>query len=639
MTAILDAMREAWAPPEELTVDQWAAQRRVLTTRAGASRPGPWRNEVAPYLVEPMAVRSDPAVRMIVAMWGAQLGKTEALIINPILYSVECDPGPMLVVLPNDDAVNGLVKDRYRPSVEDNPSTQRFIGEKKTSLGAKSFQFTNCSLAFASSNSPSDLASRPIRDVYVDEADKCGEATRGNEGDWLKLATTRTTTFWNRKITICSTPNLEGNVTHRHFLLSDRREWFVPCQSCGEFFCMKAVGDNAWTKLFGGFMDRPQSFTRGEWARAVRMGHYFEDGKRIDITPYYACPHCGHRHMEHDKHALNNGGRWIATADFAGIAGFHLSTLTSSVYPWNELAADWVLAQESQGALQEFVNQRLGEPWRAEATRSSEADVLARVNHTLKRRVVPAAARFITLGVDVQQDRFPWSLWAWDAERRGHMIDAGNAASWDDLVDILQGEYPVDATDRKMTVAGGFIDSGFDQRAVYEFCALNRPLNIHPSKGTDSRINAAVNVSKVAVAPSRVNPKAGEIDLYTLNVSAFKDRLWELFKGSALSFHASTNADFASEFTSEERAEVPDKKKGFVKVIWRVKGGGQRGNHAWDTAVYAFAAAEILGGMARSAMRATVEKRAGHPAPSSTRPKQGGQSQWVRKTGSIRRGW
>lgn len=47
-------------------------------------------------------------------------------------------------------------------------------------------------------NSPSSLASRPIRILLADEIDRY-PATAGNEGDPLLLAGKRLATFWNKK--------------------------------------------------------------------------------------------------------------------------------------------------------------------------------------------------------------------------------------------------------------------------------------------------------------------------------------------------------------------------------------------------------------------------------------------------------
>ena len=59
------------------------------------------------------------------------------------------------------------------------------------------------------------------------------EASAGAEGDPISLATKRTTTFWNKKIYICSTPTIKGlSRIETAFEESDKRYYHVPCPEC-----------------------------------------------------------------------------------------------------------------------------------------------------------------------------------------------------------------------------------------------------------------------------------------------------------------------------------------------------------------------------------------------------------------------
>ena len=61
----------------------------------------------------------------------------------------------------------------------------------------------------AGANSPASLASRPIKIVLMDETDRY-PASAGTEGNPIKLAEKRTTTFWNKKKVKVSTPTIKG---------------------------------------------------------------------------------------------------------------------------------------------------------------------------------------------------------------------------------------------------------------------------------------------------------------------------------------------------------------------------------------------------------------------------------------------
>ena len=66
----------------------------------------------------------------------------------------------------------------------------------------------------------------------ADETDRY-ESSAGAEGDPISLATKRTTTFWNKKIYMCSTPTIKGlSRIETAFEESDKRYYHVPCPEC-----------------------------------------------------------------------------------------------------------------------------------------------------------------------------------------------------------------------------------------------------------------------------------------------------------------------------------------------------------------------------------------------------------------------
>ena len=68
-------------PPPPLTVSQWADKYRVLSAESSAE-PGRWHTEKAPYQRAIMDAIGDPHVRSVVVMSAAQIGKTDAFILN-----------------------------------------------------------------------------------------------------------------------------------------------------------------------------------------------------------------------------------------------------------------------------------------------------------------------------------------------------------------------------------------------------------------------------------------------------------------------------------------------------------------------------------------------------------------------------
>ena len=133
---------------------------------------------------------SDPSIREVVVMAGAQLGKSEALL-NIIGYHIDNDPSPILVLQPTLEMAQAFSKDRVANGLL--KATVCLRGKVKDPRARDSGNttlhklFPGGSLTLVGANSPSGLASRPIRLVLCDEVDRY-PASAGSEGDPIQLA-------------------------------------------------------------------------------------------------------------------------------------------------------------------------------------------------------------------------------------------------------------------------------------------------------------------------------------------------------------------------------------------------------------------------------------------------------------------
>ena len=86
-------------PPPEMTLSQWADKFRRLSAGSSAE-PGHWKTAKAPYQKEIMDAITDITIKKVVIMSAAQVGKTDAMVLNPIGYYVHYDPSPIMVIQP-----------------------------------------------------------------------------------------------------------------------------------------------------------------------------------------------------------------------------------------------------------------------------------------------------------------------------------------------------------------------------------------------------------------------------------------------------------------------------------------------------------------------------------------------------------
>ncbi len=111
-------LAEAWRVDTRIRVSEWAEQKRFLP-QGLTSMPGPWRNEVTPYLTEIMDCFSmSSPVQKVAIMKGTQLGFTVGVGENWIGYMIDDVPGPMLFVSGDKTMAEAAIEVRVDRMIE-----------------------------------------------------------------------------------------------------------------------------------------------------------------------------------------------------------------------------------------------------------------------------------------------------------------------------------------------------------------------------------------------------------------------------------------------------------------------------------------------------------------------------------------
>jgi len=162
--------KESWKRPEKITVSQWADKFRYLNAVTSAE-PGRWKTSRTPYLKGIMDAFTDPFVEEITVMAASQVGKTEAMF-NMLGFIIDQDPGPTLIVLPRENDAKSVSCNRVMPMIEGSYVLREHLPRLSDDITRLEYHLDRMILYFAGSNSPADLASRPIRYLFLDEIDK-----------------------------------------------------------------------------------------------------------------------------------------------------------------------------------------------------------------------------------------------------------------------------------------------------------------------------------------------------------------------------------------------------------------------------------------------------------------------------------
>jgi phage terminase large subunit GpA-like protein len=133
-------------------------------------------------------------------------------------------PSPVLFVLPNRLG-KSVSETRWEPILRATPCLERLIptGGKRHSFKVAQQQLGGSTVAFVGSNSPANLASRPVRVLVLDEVDKFAEAS-DKEADAVSLAEQRTS-FAHYQHWAASTPTMVTGRIWQAFMNADMRRY------------------------------------------------------------------------------------------------------------------------------------------------------------------------------------------------------------------------------------------------------------------------------------------------------------------------------------------------------------------------------------------------------------------------------
>lgn len=436
---LLDFRRGLYRPTPRQTVVEWCEANLRMSARQ-TEHPGPFSTSLRPYMREPMEGWKDPAVSEIVLCWGSQTAKTTTLMAG-LGWLIDNEPSPCLWLMPTENLARSFSKSRWLPLLEDSPAMVANFPADRDRLTNLEQHFTRSTLTFVGSNSPANLASRPVRVLIGDEVDKFAPATE-KEADALDLAEQRLKAFSSSKLFLTSTPTVtEGRIWQR-FLRGDQRRYYVPCPNCKEQIRLE------WRQVK---WDETAKLPDGKW-----------DFSRVRSSARYECQLCKGAINDAQKVAALRHGSWVPENKGAlpGVRSYHLSSLYSPdrKCTFGHLAVAFLEAQESLLGLQGFINGNLAEPWENQSAPRQREELIVAGAEGLDGEAV----KFLTVDCQATAPFFWYVVRAWNKDGSSRAIDAGPLDTWHDVRE-KQKQHGV----QDVHVV---IDSGYDATSVYAEC-------------------------------------------------------------------------------------------------------------------------------------------------------------------------
>jgi len=460
--AIDPALRAAWRVPPALKPSQWAERYRVLPP-GETDMPGPWRNDLAPYLRGIMDLPLADGVAAAFVEKASQLGISEALR-NVVGYLADYEPDPVGLVLPDRAKGRKVVSERIIPLLETTARLAALLPARRALVQKELIRLANSfRLWLAWAGSPTTTKGDPWRVAIIDELDECALAVArlGQTRDLVGAAVKRTRTYGDRaRLIAASTPldlmsEIDAQVAAARWLL----EFHVPCPACGGYQTL----DLAHVRF-----DAPTPEIRADhrrWAAWI-----LEDPDHAA----YACRYCDARWHEAERAAIIRAGRWCSSTrsdpegrtigaagvgpkgepldtdlaagvvfDAESVAAWpHGSTLGMRIWAaysllgvtLSSIAAEYVLALHDRGRMFTFCTETEGRVFQQRLARVDESVFAAkRERATLDEGVVPAWAGKLLATADTQVDHFVVVLRAWGEGFCSHRVWHGVVSSFAEL--------------------------------------------------------------------------------------------------------------------------------------------------------------------------------------------------------------
>lgn len=589
MASLIISAKGGLAPPILQPVSDWANENRMLSPESSAT-PGKFDMNVTPFMREPTDAMGDPRISEVRMMKSSQIAYSENLN-NVIFCNIVLRPGPMIMMQPTLEMSESYSKDRISTGIRDTPQLAALIDEKNKTSGNTILQknFPGGLLRMVGGNSPASLASRPARDVFIDEEDRTAKSA-GKEGDPEKLLKRRQTTFYDAKLVAGGTPVIKGaSKTERGFEKGDKRLYMVECPCCGEHI------DLDWKQ----FQKNPDKDHYAEYQCQKCDGWIEEKYKPRMVKDLIAGGTAYWEPTKGEKPAsethLWDSDRGVYYLESETVRSYYIWSAYSPFISWEELCEEYNEAKEDPDLLQTFYNTLVGLPYEYVTHDLDDAELFKRrESWTLDK--LPNGILAVTAGVDTQDNRFEYTIIGWGRHEEIYVLefetvegDPADGETRATLAKRLQEWNGQTESGRKLRIRSWFVDSGGHRTdSVYTLVRGRRAQKIFACKGLSTAGNP--------IFSGFSDQKQAKIRLARVGTDTAKENIYaklakDVDEKGRVHFSDSLAMSYFTGLVSEERTVKLVKGQFIVRYV---KKNAAVRNEPLDCLVYAYAALRSL---------------------------------------------
>lgn len=423
-----------------------------------ASKTGPFQIEKGYWLAEQMHALSDPSIREITSMMGAQGGKNLLCEIF-ISYIILNAPGNILFYGQTDGTAETFGTDRVLKRAKSLPilsSVWPNTREAEKQNGVKLEHLTMEFLGVGKGN----IEGKSAPYVFCDEKHLARWKGLG------KVVKQRCSAYWDHKILNISTGGDEGSEIDLDFDRGTQEDWHLGCPECKKLVKLK------WSQEVQTIIwEAPEE----EFKKAHPSSGVW-NFKELKKLVRFRCPwcKCEERDSEPLRQEMNRLGDYVVGNPDSSPdrRSFHVSQIAYPWIPWEEKVEEWIEASEQAKTgdlanLRNFVIRTMGETWQRKISNAATAHISG--GYMVVDMVFfweLEKGRFATVDVQEKGGRHMWVvIRAWAGGGLSRLVMAYRCESWDEVEKrIAENKIPEWCTG---------VDARFATEEVKEVCARN----------------------------------------------------------------------------------------------------------------------------------------------------------------------
>ena len=472
-------------PAIRVSTIEWAETYRILTSEESVFI-GKFDCSRMPALEYIYDCLDNKQIYIVAVMKASQVGWSE-LTNNFLGKLIHTQPNKIMWAFPGREPSRMYSREKLKPFFDGTKVLSDSINVGVAKAGYNFFKFPGGWLKLVTTGAISNLKSSSIPIIGVEEPDDVKEDIQG-QGDGIDLMKGRQKSFpiGKKKLLYGGTPtDKDFSRVESAYKESNQLVFKAQCHQCEELI------ELSFSNLkYDEFQDR-------------RIDEIY--GKYDPNTAYYECPACGTHWSSEQKNLNILAGKSFGFTDFTGkfskgwhakkpevteCFGFHVPELLSSLQAsdFRELADKRIKAQIAldkgqEGLMKSYVNNSEGLPY-ASGVSSMEADEMKTLRNNYPEHICPMEGLILTMGVDVQDNRFAIIIRAWGRNNNSWLVTwkeiFGNVkvqekdsqgkyiGVWGELWDTIFGYIP-HGGGKLMNIAAVSIDSADNTELVYDF--------------------------------------------------------------------------------------------------------------------------------------------------------------------------